>query len=514
MYSQFKGYDCLDKWTAVLLALLLLILCIMGLDRGHGWGDDFAAYMLEGIAIAEGRLSEQIIINKELHPSQRTFGNNEKKDSLVYVWGLPLVLSMIYRLVGWDMPLGEEIIWYKLPGVFCLSMLGAVLFLFYRRRMPYILSFFLTGLLVLNKMLIADTNYIMTDIPCLTAGMSAMLFLDLYLAEQRKGRRMAYAFLMGIFLWFTYVVRLNGITIVGVVLMGHILELLFRKIPVKQWLTHILPYAVFLLLLGISLLYFPEATSNTDHIASGPNAWIMKNVHHYNALLKQWVYSMVDLGIPMKWYYLHILLYALFILGLLLDGRRSLHLSVFLIGTVGVLLLLPYNQELRYLYNILPIILLYAGYGMLRIEAWLKKMLGTRCVAKNFSYIGVVLLLYIGLSNLGGTVWMQVDHANMVGMEGRHNAYSKDACDAYEYIYRYTNISDRIAFEKPRALYLNTGRISFVPGIEKNTFENADYFLLVDGGEYMLEKIPEKMREEMTIVFENSTMILYKMKKI
>ena len=87
------------------------------------------------------------------------------------------------------------------------------------------------------------------------------------------------------------------------------------------------PYAVLLALLGISLCVMPQATSNNSHIASGPNSWILHNLHYYSGLLRDWIREMIPEYMPLR-EYAHYLVYALIAVGMLCGGLiRHLHLS-------------------------------------------------------------------------------------------------------------------------------------------------------------------------------------------
>lgn len=53
---------------------------------------------------------------------------------LVYVWGYPLMLAGVYKIVGFDRVNYSSIIWYKIPLLLSLAFTGGALTLFFRRR--------------------------------------------------------------------------------------------------------------------------------------------------------------------------------------------------------------------------------------------------------------------------------------------------------------------------------------------------------------------------------------------
>lgn len=74
MPNTTSPYTRADAAIAVILAVITLLLSVGLLDSDQPTGsDDFAAYMSEGIAIAEGRLNEQTQLNALLHPAREAF---------------------------------------------------------------------------------------------------------------------------------------------------------------------------------------------------------------------------------------------------------------------------------------------------------------------------------------------------------------------------------------------------------------------------------------------------------
>ena len=91
-----------QDWLCVLMVDLFIFLMVMtSLTVGvNSWGDDFAAYISEGISIADGTFQEQTKRNYLMHPSD--LPKEANASGLVYVWGYPLLLSAVYKVVGFD----------------------------------------------------------------------------------------------------------------------------------------------------------------------------------------------------------------------------------------------------------------------------------------------------------------------------------------------------------------------------------------------------------------------------
>lgn len=66
-------YNRRDWLTAAALFLVIAILAACAVTTGvPDWGDDFAAYINEGMAIADGRFQEQAALNYFQHPTTIT----------------------------------------------------------------------------------------------------------------------------------------------------------------------------------------------------------------------------------------------------------------------------------------------------------------------------------------------------------------------------------------------------------------------------------------------------------
>ena len=138
--SDFR-YSVTDRITALIIALIILMAGWFSLDYGCRFGDDYAAYLNEGIAIAEGRFREQIRLNYIMHPIDNTLDENSAR---VYVWGYPLLLAGVYRFAGFDRVDFKSIIWYKIPSLIALAVFAVSFFLFLRRRFGFLLSLVLS----------------------------------------------------------------------------------------------------------------------------------------------------------------------------------------------------------------------------------------------------------------------------------------------------------------------------------------------------------------------------------
>ena len=214
-------YNRHDWITSVLIFLFLLTLTACFLTTGvTDWGDDFAAYLNEGFAFADGTFDDQIALNYEQHPTPLPDEANDGR--LVYVWGFSLVHACVYKLVGFDRVNYSTVILYKIPVVLSLSLTGSILYLFFRRRFNGGISAFLSLLFCVSGDLFIQINRLCSDLFFLFISFLALLLMECYADHSEKWEL---GICYGIVLWLTRETRLNGMTICAVAALGHILAL-------------------------------------------------------------------------------------------------------------------------------------------------------------------------------------------------------------------------------------------------------------------------------------------------
>lgn len=506
-------YGKRDMLTAAVLLVLTLVLGLGILDKGHPWGDDFAGYMLHAKALVEGDVEEMRMRNAVLHPSPRSFDEGVIDESpLCYVWGLPMVLSLVYRLVGYDAPGGEMILYYKIPGAIFFAIFAAALFLFYRRRFSFAMSLFLTFMLCSHESVYGELNDIMTDILCMAASMVSLLCAELFAAQRRPARKATLGIALGIALWYTATVRLNGMTVVLCALLYQALALLAVPKGERRYREEILPWAVFIALYVLTNVCLPAPNSNTSDMASVTLNRIKDNVLYYYGLMESFFGRMLPDWLPGR-NAVHLAVYALIALGLLTRGwqRGKIHLAILLCGTGVVLLTLPYRQDVRYMFNVLPLLLLFAGYGMSALIQAAGRFVRSAGIRRMAAYAALALMLVVSCCRVQSLVQWKQDWLAQGGRERLYEAYHPASKDIYAYISENVEEDAVIAYIKPRTLYLNTGRMSLMVGINGHHFYDADYVLTFAGRNddigYMIW--PE-LDAELTLVYQNHEYELYR----
>lgn len=502
-------YTVRDYIAALLVTVFVLLTGIPSLTTGvPEWGDDFAAYINEGIAIAEGDFHELTIKNYTMHPS--TYSAEASDDGLVYVWGYPLFLAGIYKMVGFDRVDYSTVIYYKIPSLLALSLLGGVQVLFYRRRFPLAVSAALSLLLCFNGGLFEGLNGLYSDITFLFFGSLTLLLAELYPERTEDKKWPLFAALYGIVLWLTHEIRLNGMTICAVAILGHAIFIIKnrKKFGIRKIIGHVAPYAVFAVLTLVSEhLWLAPATSNMSDVGKASADIMAVNIIYYGEMICGYLGSLFGFKITV----LGVVFVLFIILGIIFKGiRENLHLTVLLFGTLIVLVMLPYEQGIRYIYNILPLLLMFASYGL--GELW-KSVRNTykNLPERQLRIAGIVLLVLMLVLPVFGQVKVAAHNISHKGEIESGNVYDAEAVDMYNYIQANLPEDCMIAFGKPRALYLNTNRMAFRTGFNGHRIYEADYYLeyLIPNGEFDWEE-GEASITPMEMIYENESFRLYK----
>lgn len=506
------NFEKKDWLAAVLVTLFILILGASNLTRGiPDWGDDFAAYISEGIAIADGDFREQTVKNYTMHPSPLTIEASE--EGLVYVWGYPLMLSVIYKVAGFDRKAFCTIIWYKLPLLFSLSLLGGVLVLFYRRRFSLKTSVVLAMLMCMSGDFFNALNNLYSDIPFLFFSMLTLLLAECFAERTGKGNGIVFSVCYGAALWMTHEIRLNGMTVCAVAILGHIFFLIKnrKEFQKKKIWRDLIPYLVFAgMIFTTEHFWLAPATSNMSDVGRASSSQIFVNVISYRNML----FDYLDALPGMHLFCLGYIMAAAIVIGVIVSGlKENLHLTLLLVGTLVVDVMLPYQQGLRYIYNILPLLLMFAAYGIRLIWKKLRKVtnLTEQRTERNLHLIGMILCVYILILPVVNHVRTGINNLGHWGEMEEQDVYHEQAVDVYNYIRMNVPGDAVIAFGKPRALYLNTERMAIRPGQNGHRISEADYYLeyLIPHGEFELEK-EEAAKTSKEEVYENRFFRLYR----
>lgn len=279
----------------------VLFAAASGLDYDCQWYDDFAAYINDGIAIAGGRYEEQTRLDYIMHPSDMP---DEAKDgTLVYVWGYPLVLSLVYSAVGFDRTDYHSIIFYKLPSVIALAAAAGILYLLFRRRMSRASSALLSVYMCVHPVMLEGAYSMYSDVFFMLLSTATVFIAERFICGLDKAASGTRVYIsgaaLGMLMLACYETRLNGITVCALVLLMHAAHILQQrktapsdggqKPRVKISAIAALPYAVFVVTAVLCRLFvLPKATANTSDLLGVALSQMLGNIKTYIGLMYEY----------------------------------------------------------------------------------------------------------------------------------------------------------------------------------------------------------------------------------
>ncbi|MEO5886053.1 MAG: hypothetical protein ABIQ77_00175, partial [Anaerolineales bacterium] len=233
-----------------ILIIILVVSIGMGssqLTRGHEWGDDFAAYIMQAKSIVNGDMQEFVEHNRiTIHQSSSLIG------PVAYPWGYPLILTPVYAVKGLS-PLA-----LKLPGLFFYTGFLICLNWLTRRRLRRTESLLLVALFAFNPMLLGFLDQILSDIPFLFFSTFALLLMTKCEEEASLFQNI----ILGAAIFCAFFIRTTGIVLLAGFL-AYQMPCIYRKNrQSKINITYLLTVSItFVFLWLISYLIFPSGQS-------------------------------------------------------------------------------------------------------------------------------------------------------------------------------------------------------------------------------------------------------------
>jgi hypothetical protein len=426
-----RTLEFLTEMGALLILTVILFLVYFGtFYPDQNWGGDFAQYIHQAINIAHGiEMADTGYIYSRYSP---VIGPR------VYPPGFPLLLVPTYMIFGFN--IGA----FQVQMILMQLLALVVIYLLYRREVAKPTTLILLLMMGLSPYLISFKRAIMSDIPFMLAGISFVLWIE-YVYEKRRFNR--WTILVAAMLAFAcYLIRTIGFVMIGALLFS---DLIRRKRPTyfTIWTTGLV--VVFVIISRLILGGGEE--SYLDQLANYSFLTILKGFEHYliNSIRGFWAGPSLHLGdyiVPVLW----LLAIPLILWGFIRRTRGStLFMELFFLFHLTIILAWPSIQELRFLYPILPLFLLYAGIGFEESLTQLKKMISPRRVH------ALAMLFAVGIIIIYGVRTQKV-----VATEGpiTDGPYTPEAMELFQFVREKTEPEAIFVFYKPRVLALYTDR--------------------------------------------------------
>ncbi len=445
----------LPSLTVILLSLLLAF-SLLTLD--HEWGDDWASYLMQAVAITRGETGEFIERNTfTMRESTRFIGPD------AYPWGYPALLAPFTLACG---PL----------DVFCLKFVNLVFFalflwVFYAllaRRLPPLDAALLLAVFAFSPLLLKFQDILISDIAFLFFSTLGLLLIDgvAQIANLRYKN-----ILLGLALFFAFFVRTNGILLLPTLFLAQAFSWLQARPRLspdwKRTLSiGLIPYLVFGLLALANLALFPAGEgSHIERLSVVSLESLADNVSAYFAMP---AFFFSDLPYPQIVYGI---LLPFILGGVVLNFQRDFHLVAYLLLSYILFILWPEQQGIRFLFPLLPLLVYFAFRGMDAARF---------ALTDRHPRAGLWLTRGFWLVVAAAFAWTSLGLARGNLAQGRGpygSVFDPISIEMFEFIEANPPADAVVAFYKPRALRLFTDRDTLLLD-DCSALPKADYVVL------------------------------------
>ena len=500
-----------SSYSILVLLIILLtagLLAFFSLQEGHDWGGDFALYLRQAQSLIDGNSQELLVFNTyAMENSSLGPPSNPQIGPYLYPWGFPLLLVPVVAAVGYNIML------VKVYSIFFFLLSLLTTYYLFKPRVGNGYSLVLVALLALNPFLLDFNNVISSDIPFLFFSLLSLLFIEKTLGFRPFlwNRTFTY-FLTGFLILFSFLIRTNGIVLLGVLGIGHLLKWYqplmaqFGKTLQKEW-KELLPYLSFAAFMLLAKWILPSGEGShlafLQQITPGKIAW---NLMYYielpadfyeGVLFPMLLYGIslpfLVLGIWQRWNKMPDGLYLLFC------GASML-----------VFILWPPVQGLRFIFPLLPFYLYFVFMGLRVLQ---QALAGPE--RKPRPELVTVFTVVLGVLFIYTSTHRAVN--NFPERKMAEGPYTPASKEIFAYLEEGTEPQEIIVFFKPRVLSFMVPRQSLrVTNLEELKEGKGDYLLYykpLDFGQ-VLGKEYEELQRQLPPVFENDEYVLYKLARL
>lgn len=215
----------------------------------------------------------------------------------------------------------------------------------------------------------------------------------------------------------------------------------------RIFLTYLLPYFVVgSLWLAFSLILPSGESSYLLQFSSSTFITSLKdNISYYFHLMEQFLTGLPSVQI------LYGFLLAFLLIGLIAKSKKDYTLIIYSVFTIGLYLLWPAEQGLRFIFPIIPLFVYFSFQGM---KTGFSSLDGNyRKAGMAISYLFWIVVLIVFVANSGKLI-----QANLETNRQESGPFDTYSADMFKFIRTDTPSSSVIIFFKPRVMHLLTDR--------------------------------------------------------
>jgi hypothetical protein len=436
--------------SVIILSSLVIAACT--LTRGHQWGDDFAWYILQAKSIVNDTTDEFMETS-----AFTNYQSTVHLGPLAYPWGYPLILAPVYALKGIS-PLA-----LKLPALFFYAGFLICLYFLVKDRLTRAESLLLVSLFAFNPLLLGFLDQILSDIPFLFFSTLALLLM---IQEGRHGS--AHYALIGASIFFTTILRVTGVLLLGCFLIVDFFRLLNsrqdRTTVMEIIKNSLVVCCVFALLWIVNSLLFPSGGESYFSQYSGLIDTARAFAVAYFNVFSQFF------GEAKGWRYLYYFVLFFFLVGAWQRRKQETIFLLFFAFWMIVHLTYPWWQGPRYIFPLLPIFIYFAFQGMKTV---INRLPESYYLAGQRTFYGFwILIAGIFLFTAGQNAYLNLQNDRTIN--GPFDPYSTEV---YNYIKEETPSDSVVIFFKPRVMVIMTEHPTLM-SMECDRMLKGDYLVL------------------------------------
>lgn len=452
----------------VILFMLASVWVIsMVLNDGHDWRGDFAMYVSQGQAILDGSIQELYVMNiYSMDHSETVLG------PYLYPFGFPLLLTPVLGLFGMDF---YALKWLCSSGL--ILSIPLMLSLFRPHFKEVFFPLLMIAFIVFHSAYIIFCDSILSDLPFLCFSLLALVMFPV---RPTVFNQIA----LGGVIYFAYLIRDIGIVLLPALFSFQIVRHYSITNMKRFKKRELIPFIVF----GMSFLMAAQLlpSGQENHLnalfSEVSKESVSQNVEYYDLILKQ--FFRLDPSSSM----LFGSLMGLSLIGAISIARKVPHLIVYFILSFAILSIWPYRQGIRFLFPLLPILVLFIIKGL----AWaFETVRANRFVLP--SVLSLVLLFHLSFN---------VKEVRAYALVDSNACYTNEMKQIYSFMKNELPKERIVANYYPRVLRLFTGMNAI--RVTQWEFEGSEAFYFQTGKAYVDPSIIDRY----DVVFETENEII------
>ena len=472
------------------LSIFSLIICGCyfiwgGFSSGQNWGDDFAAYIMQGQGIANGNIKDFLISNK-----YTVENSSYQMGPTAYPWGFPIFIAITYFYVGFNLYA------FKMIGLCAYAGFLFSLFFGFKSKLSKFWLFFIISFFAFNPFIYGTADQILSDLPVLFFSTISIFYIQHIYFDHKKVINIYTLIFLGVLINLSFLIRTNGLILIPILFIAQFFSSKNLNLTTNKLIfisKNLIPYFVFIILYFFIQFLLPNGgSSHLGHLNDINFETIKTNLFFY-------------LNAPHDFFrniYIYLVFSIVFFVGLFNQKKDDYILSAYISLTFLAYLIWPNSQDIRFLLPILPFYIYFSLKGL----AFIQYKISFFYLKRIFLLLSCSICLILITSNF----LMMFKYSLSNRESGRpipEGPFTPLSEELFSYIKNNTEATDVIIFWKPRVMHLLTQRNAIMI-LDINKIPNES-ILVLDlknlSSQISLSELKKLIvKNKATLIFENS----------